>query len=56
MDIAGEMLTDGFCIYVASIVAWNDSRGELVSETERQRIAQNAKRSLEEQGAVVVLD
>jgi hypothetical protein len=56
MDIAGEMLIDGFCIYVASIVAWNDSNGELISETERQRIAQNVKRCLEARGEVVVLE
>lgn len=55
MTIAGEMLIDGFEIYVASIVAWDDSNGELISELERQRIVRNVKSSLESQGARVVL-
>jgi hypothetical protein len=56
MDVAGEMLADGFCVYVASIVAWNDSKGELIDDSERQRIVRNIKASLESQGARVVLD
>ena len=56
MDVAGEMLADGFCVYVASIVAWNDSQGELIDDSERQRIARNIKVSLESQGTRVVLD
>jgi hypothetical protein len=47
MTIAGEMLIDGFQIYVASIVAWDDSNGELVDEAERKRILQNVKSYLE---------
>jgi hypothetical protein len=55
MTIAGEMLNDGFQIYVASIVSWDDSNRELLDEAERQRILQNVKRSLEAQGARVIL-
>jgi hypothetical protein len=55
MTIAGEMLIDGFEIYVASIVAWDDSCDELIDEPERQRILNNVKSSLEAQGARVVL-
>jgi hypothetical protein len=55
MTIAGEMLTDGFEIYVASIVSWDDSDGGLIGEIERQRIPCNVKSSLESQGAKVVL-
>jgi hypothetical protein len=56
MTIAGEMLTDGFEIYVASIVTWDDSSSELINATERERIARNVKSSLESQGARVVLN
>jgi hypothetical protein len=55
MTIAGEMLSDGFQIYVASIVSWDDSNGESIGEAERQRVLENVKRSLEAQGARVVL-
>jgi len=55
MTISGEMLSDGFQIYVASIVSWDDSNGELLDEVERQRVLQNVKRSLEAQGARVIL-
>ena len=55
LTIAGEMLTDGFEIYVSSIVTWDDSRGELITESDRQRIVRNVKCSLESQGARVVL-
>lgn len=55
ITIAGEMPTDGFEIYVASIVTWDDSNGEPIDESERQRILQNVKSSLESQGAKVVL-
>ena len=56
MDIAGEMLADGFSVYLGSIVTWNDSKGELIDEFEKERIAQNVKLSLESQGIRVVLD
>jgi hypothetical protein len=56
MTIAGEMLTDGFEIYVASVVTWNDSRGELIDPSERERILRNVKASLESRGARVVLN
>jgi hypothetical protein len=56
MDIAGEMLSDGFAIYVSSIVAWNDSRGELISDLERERIKNNVQCSLERLGMRVYLD
>lgn len=56
MTIAGEMLDNGFQIYVASITTWDDSKGELISESERQRILQNVIHSLESQGARVVID
>jgi hypothetical protein len=56
MDISGEMLADGFQVYVASIVSWNDGRGGLIDEAERERITQNVKASLESQGMHVVLD
>jgi hypothetical protein len=56
MTIAGEMLDNGFEIYVASIVTWDDGKGELIDEAERQRILQNVRRSLESQGAKVVLN
>lgn len=56
MTIAGEMLADGFEIYVASIVAWDDSNGELIELSERERILQNVKSSLESQGARVILN
>jgi len=56
MDIAGEMLADGFSVYLASIATWNDSKGELIDEFEKERIAQNVKLSLESQGIRVVLD
>jgi Immunity protein 74 len=56
MTISGEMLMDGFAIYVASIVTWDDSHGELIDEAERQRIVKNVKASLESQGANVVLE
>jgi hypothetical protein len=49
MTIAGEMLSDGFQICVASIVSWDDSNGELLEEAERQRVLENVKRSLEAQ-------
>ncbi len=49
------MLADGFEIYVASIVTWDDSHGELIDPSERERILQNVKVSLESQGARVVL-
>ena len=55
MTIAGEMLDGGFEIYVASIVTWDDSNGELIDEAEQRRILQNVTRSLESQGARVVL-
>ena len=32
MDIAGEMLADGFQVYVASIASWNDGLGGLIDE------------------------
>ena len=50
------MLADGFEIYVASIVAWDYSNGELIDLSERERILQNVKSSLESQGARVVLN
>jgi hypothetical protein len=50
------MLADGFEIYVASIVAWDDSHGKLIDKSERQRILQNVKSSLESQGTRVVLN
>jgi hypothetical protein len=56
MTIAGEMLIDGFEIYVASIVGWDDSDGELIDESERQRILKNVISSLESQGVRVVLE
>jgi hypothetical protein len=56
MTIAGEMLDDGFEIYVASISTWDDSKGELIDDAERQRILENVIRSLESQGARVVLN
>jgi hypothetical protein len=56
MTIAGEMLMDGVEISVASIVAWDDSDGELIDESERQRIVKNVKSCLESQGARVVLN
>jgi hypothetical protein len=56
MTIAGEMLTDGFEIYVASILTWDDSHGELIAPSERERILRNVKASLESQGARVVLN
>lgn len=52
--ISGEMLSDGVRINVSSIVAWDDSSGELMDEPERQRVLENVKRSLEAQGAKVV--
>lgn len=56
MDIGGEMLADdGFCVYVASIIAWNDSNGELIDDSEKNRIAQNIKLFLESQGMHLVL-
>jgi hypothetical protein len=54
--IAGELLTDGFEIYVASIVTWDDSKGELINAPERKRILANVVASLESQGVRVVLD
>jgi hypothetical protein len=56
MTIAGEMLSTGFELYVASIVNWDDSTGELVTEPERARVLQEVKRSLEGQGMTVVLN
>jgi hypothetical protein len=56
MTIAGEMLADGFEIYLASIVTWDDSKGELISASERERILRNVKSLLEAQGARVVLN
>jgi hypothetical protein len=56
MTIAGEMLTDGFEIYVSSIVTWDDSRGELITDADRRRIVRNVRSSLESQGARVVLN
>jgi hypothetical protein len=53
MRIAGEMLSDGFEIYVASIVTWDDSEGEQIDAAERQRITSIVKASLESQGARV---
>jgi hypothetical protein len=56
MTISGEMLTDGFEIYVSSIVTWDNSRGELITDADRQRILRNVRSSLESQGARVVLN
>lgn len=56
MTIAGEMLADGFEIYVSSIVTWDDSHGELITDADRQRILRNVRCSLESQGARVVLN
>jgi hypothetical protein len=56
MTIAGEMLSDGFEIYVSSIVTWDDSQGELITDADRQRILRNLRCSLEAQGARVVLN
>ena len=56
MTIAGEMLTDGFEIYVSSIVTWDDSHGELITDADRQRILRNVRCSLESRGARVVLN
>jgi hypothetical protein len=56
MTIAGQMLADGFEICVASIVTWDDSKGELISASERERILRNVKSLLEAQGARVVLN
>jgi hypothetical protein len=55
MTIAGEMLSDGVVVYVASIVAWDDSDGELIGEAERRRITENVKTSFESQGTRVEL-
>jgi hypothetical protein len=55
MDIAGEMLMDGFSVFVASITAWNDSQGELINESERARIVSNVKSYLEARGQRVYL-
>jgi hypothetical protein len=55
MSISGEMLSDGFEIYVASIVTWDDSKGEQIDQADRQRIIANVKASLESQGARVEL-
>lgn len=49
------MLSDGVRINLSSIVAWDDSSGELMDEPERQRVLENVKRSLEAQGAKVVV-
>jgi hypothetical protein len=43
MNVAGEMLADGFSVYVRSIVAWNDSGGALIDESDRERIVGNIK-------------
>lgn len=56
MRISGELLTDGFEIYVASIVTWDDSKGELINALERKRILANVKAALESQGVRIVLD
>ena len=56
MTIAGEMLSDGFEIYVSSIITWDDSQGDLITEADRQRILRNVRCSLESQGARVVLN
>ena len=56
MTIAGEMLNDGFEIYVASIVTWDDGDVQPIAEAERQRILSNVKSSLEPQGARIVLN
>ena len=55
-DIAGEMLADGFSVYLALIATWNDSKGELIDEFEKERIAHYVKLSLKSQGIRVVLD
>jgi hypothetical protein len=56
MTIAGEMLIDGFEIYVASIVGWDDGRGGLIDDAERARILGNIRSSLEAQGQRVVFN
>jgi hypothetical protein len=43
MTIAGEILIDGFEIYVASIVTWDDGHGGSIGEAERQRILRNGR-------------
>jgi hypothetical protein len=50
------MLADRFEIYVASIVAWDDGKGELISGSERERILRNVKSLLEAQRARIVLN
>jgi hypothetical protein len=56
MTVAGEMLIDGFEIYVASIVGWDDGRGGLIDDAERVRILGNIRSSLEAQGQRIVLN
>jgi hypothetical protein len=56
MTVAGEMLSDGFEICVASIVGWDDGRGGLIDEAERARILGNIRSSLEAQGQRVVVN
>lgn len=56
MTIEGNRLIDGFEIYVVTIVAWDDSDGELVSESERQKILGNIQSSLKSKGARAVLN
>jgi hypothetical protein len=56
MTVAGQMLDDGFEIYVCSIVAWDDGRGGLIDASERARILNSIKSSLESRGDRVVLN
>jgi hypothetical protein len=45
MTVAGEMLIDGFEIYVSSIAGWDDGRGGPIDDSERARILSNRTHS-----------
>lgn len=51
--VGGELLTDGFVIEVATIIAWDN--GTSIDENTRRRIIENIRLALESQGMIVDL-
>jgi hypothetical protein len=54
MTIAGELLTEGFVVYLATIGPWDN--GDATDEDKRSQIADHVKRALEWGGMRVDLD
>ena len=56
MTIGGEMIRGGIVIHRSTILSWDDSNGELITESERERINGNLMEYLKSQGEEVFVE